>query len=211
MHAVSRFGCASRLLRGRDPRTRPGAIGRSDRHHARGARAVRLKPRARRSGGPGVDRQRVGDRQHPARPGRRGRARQSDAGPRDQPREGQERPRRRAHAGRAAGRRPAPPGLDRRRLDAGATATHVAPHPARPATDPDQERSVRRPDPQPDRAPQGQRPVRQGRPPVHGDARAARRRASHARWLPAPGRLPRRGARGDRSPSRCSPPTTCAG
>ena len=60
-------------------------------------------------------------------------------------------------------------------LDAGAAATHVAPHAARPPTHSDQERGVRGPGPQPDRAPAGQRSVRQGRPPVDGDARAARR------------------------------------
>ena len=166
----------------------------------------------RRPGRVGIHRQRAGDRRHPAPPRRQRRARQPDAGSRDQPRQGQERPRRRPHPGGAAGGRSAPAGLDRRRAHARAAAAHLAPHPARPPAHADQERGVRGPGAQPDRAARRQRSVRQGRPPLDGHARAARRRAPHARRLPAPDRLPRRrNSRSSiaRSPSACSPPATC--
>ena len=62
-------------LRGRDLRARPSTIGRPSRDHARGAGALRLQPRQRRSGRVGIHRQRAGHRRHPAPPRR---ARQPD-------------------------------------------------------------------------------------------------------------------------------------
>lgn len=189
---IHRDGRASRLLRDRDRRgRRAGALGRTNPEHAGWAAGVRAEPLARGCRGAGGDQRRGVDRRDHRAACRGGRGRQHAQAAADLEGQGQDRSVGRPDA-RAVGR----VGIsgDRvgaRRVNPCAASVVRSPRSAGQGANAREERGACGAGPQPVWPPAGDRLLWQEGPRVAGRTAAARRRATDARRVPAPGRFPR--------------------